>query len=162
MKEGNFKKRKIYCFIFYFVIFIILICKSDEKCGTFNPRQASQCYTYNDSNSLCCFLSRFEGPNKLFVCHRIPYNHYSSVMEHGFIKLGQFIYDQIDCGQSVGVNCSINIPLTPEDCYQYNLSDNYCCLVQAPEKDKRCVYSGASVNADYTTDTGIRIRCGSF
>ena len=143
------------------LILIIIINFSNQKCGTFNPKEESQCYTYNDENSLCCFISRFEGNQNKFVCHRIPLNEYANVMEEGFIKLGNFVYTSVNCGQTIGVNCNVNEPIIPQDCYQNNLSDNYCCMIEVPNKKKRCVYSGASVVADYTTNKGIKIRCSN-
>lgn len=141
-------------------IFALLIKCSYQRCGTFNPGSAGQCYYYSTDNNLCCLLGRYEGPRVFYSCYNIPLSSYVDVVEKGYIELGDFVYTSIECGLSPGLSCSATLPLVPEDCYVNNLSDSNCCMIEPPSGIKRCVYSGNTKVAEFVTPNGIKIKCG--
>eukprot|EP00340_Litonotus_pictus_P012893 CAMPEP_0170534022 /NCGR_PEP_ID=MMETSP0209-20121228/87599_1 /TAXON_ID=665100 ORGANISM="Litonotus pictus, Strain P1" /NCGR_SAMPLE_ID=MMETSP0209 /ASSEMBLY_ACC=CAM_ASM_000301 /LENGTH=90 /DNA_ID=CAMNT_0010832725 /DNA_START=168 /DNA_END=437 /DNA_ORIENTATION=+ len=84
----------------------------------------------------------------------------ADISDVGYMMLGVNNYTIINCGSTAGASCRDSEPLIPEDCYDNDTGDSNCCMVEAPDRKKRCVYSGNTLKAYYTTSNGITIKCG--
>lgn len=155
-KKNDFSNKILIVFSIILMIFIYV----NSQCATFFPRTASQCFNYSDEENFCCHLTRFEDKNAYSICYKIPVTKYAEVSDIGYMMLGINNYTTINCGSVAGATCRYKEPLIPDDCYEFNDNNSNCCMVEVPERKKRCVFSGNKLSSYYTTENGITIKCG--
>lgn len=158
----NHNNLSLNLFFISFISLIALIGKLNSQCATFFPRTASQCHNYSDEENFCCFLTRFKDKTAYNICHSLPVSQYADISEVGYLLLGVNNYTEISCGTIPGADCGDGIPIIPEDCYTYSSSSSNCCMISISNRKNRCVFSGNTLKAYYTTDNGITIKCDSY
>lgn len=146
------------------LIFLLLTSIINEyfvnsQCASFYPRTASQCHAFHENENLCCYVLRYVNKIGYAMCHQIPITSYANVSDVGYMMLGHNNYTKIDCGVFPGMSCTSNEPLIPDDCFDNSDITSNCCMIEVPGRKKRCVYSGNTLKAYYTTSTGITINC---
>lgn len=139
-------------FQIFFVIFALLLKYIySSYCGSYIPYDASSCYQYTNSSSICCFLrGNFEGAYHT-MCYPFSRDIYYKMSRS--VKINGYSFN-LDCGTSRGTLCGDVVdPKSYKDCSIYSTSGNSCCLYSYRYKngddeeyseDRNCVWLGTS------------------
>ncbi len=124
---------------------------STSYCGSYIPYDASSCYQYTNSSSICCYLrGNFEGSYHS-MCYPFSRDIYYKMSRS--VKINGYKFS-LDCGMSRGTLCGEVVnPINYKDCAIYSTSDNSCCIYtykyknegdEDYQEDRNCVWLGTA------------------
>lgn len=151
-----------------FIFFIFLLKYiSSSYCGSYIPYDASSCYQYTNSSSICCFLrGNFEGSYHT-MCYPFSRDIYYKMSRS--VKINGYSFN-LDCGTSRGTLCGDVVdPKSYKDCAIFSTSKNSCCLYiykyknpqdEEYSEDRNCVWLGTSDIGEMSYNK-LTVICGT-